>query len=294
MAPLLGLPFLLAACTNSVSAGLLPRPLSHRVADEFAVRVLHGPDHSALVIAAVTIDGRGPYPFVLDTGAAISAVSTSLVKRLGLPTGAGPHHLVGAGCSGQSQGLELRHWSVGGLALPSVAAATVSFPAAESSFDGLLGSDALRHLSAVTIDYATGLVKVGPAAVTSGIEIGVDVLSSHGETLVVAPVHLRGATYPFVIDTGASESAVAPALVKRTHLSVSHKGVSVSGVSCTTSAGQVELRRWSLGTEPLPAVKAVSVSLPVPTGLVGSNILSQAGTVTIDYARHELFLAHRP
>ncbi len=46
-------------------------------------------DRSGRILAAVLVNGRGPYRFILDTGANSSALAPRVVEELGLPTAEG-------------------------------------------------------------------------------------------------------------------------------------------------------------------------------------------------------------
>src|SRR5438128_2081439 len=54
-------------------------------------------------IANVCIDGKGPFPFLIDTGAQGSVLTTRLATRLGLPKFGPPVVIGGAGCSARAQ-----------------------------------------------------------------------------------------------------------------------------------------------------------------------------------------------
>ena len=60
----------------------------------------------------VCIEGQGPYPFVLDSGAGESTIDGDLAKRLHLPE-AGPASLfAGVGCTGTAQPVSVDSWNV--------------------------------------------------------------------------------------------------------------------------------------------------------------------------------------
>src|SRR6266699_251476 len=68
-------------------------------------------------IANVCIDGKGPFPFLIDTGAQGSVLTASLATRLGLPKIGPPVVIGGAGCSAKAQVSRIGSWNVAGLAL---------------------------------------------------------------------------------------------------------------------------------------------------------------------------------
>src|SRR6202020_3359569 len=49
------------------------------------VLAMKGEKRAAMALVPVYIDGHGPYPFAVDTGASTSLVSRAIVKKLKLP-----------------------------------------------------------------------------------------------------------------------------------------------------------------------------------------------------------------
>lgn len=66
---------------------------------------LAGPGGAALLVP-VRINGRGPYDFVLDTGATLTCVDAALADSLGLP-GATGQRGIGAGIQGRPGSMRL-------------------------------------------------------------------------------------------------------------------------------------------------------------------------------------------
>lgn len=294
---------LLASCGGGKGLVLLPRPLpAGAPSGEIAVRVLHGASAGTVVVAAVRIDGQGPYPFLVDTGAAVSVIDPSLAKSLNLPHAkAFPGALTGVACSRRPGSYRLSHWKVGRVALPAdrVAALAVGGSGGPSGIRGLLGSDVLSRMGAISIDYRSQRAFLGPAAhPRAGRSARLRVVKAGGEVLALASVTVGGqGPYPFIVDTGASRSVVSKAVAGRVGLHVVDKSTKVSGVSCQTSAAVVAVKHWKAGSVPLPAGKQLSLSLPAPAGrgpagLIGSNVLATFGTATIDYAGQRLILGN--
>ncbi len=259
----------------------------------------------------VRIDGHGPYPFLLDTGASTSVVSSALATRYHLRSGKPlGHQPQGAACSGAQQPskqaaarVELSDWKVGATPLPArPAVALPNFGSGTGTIDGLLGSDALSALSAVTIDYRTGRASLGPASTNpagNAPQVPLDVVTIQGEVVPIAHVTIGAHGYDFVVDTGASTSAVTPSLNAQRHLPVVANGVPAAGVSCSSKVAVVALTHWHVGNVALPTEDVPSLSLsyagaPPPiglvTGLVGEDVLSTFGEVTIDFAHQLLTL----
>jgi predicted aspartyl protease len=115
-----------------------------------------------------------------------------------------------------------------------------------------------------------------------------------GEVLALARVTVHGHAFPFLIDTGSSKTFVDGALAKTLHLKTVGRPIKVTGVGCSEGARKVRLKNWSIGGQPLPNIVATSSLLAGANGhafgLLGSDVLSRFGTMSIDYAHGQLTL----
>jgi len=82
----------------------------------------------ALATVSLKIHGRGPYVFVVDTGASGSVIDRDTAKALGLPVRGKPSRVTGVSCGGTGVKVAIDGWSAEGTALP--AAMAVSTPLA--------------------------------------------------------------------------------------------------------------------------------------------------------------------
>jgi hypothetical protein len=148
--------------------------------------------------------------------------------------------------------------------------------------DGGSGGDAEQSTRTVT----------RPARAKEKVEVAV-IKGKGNDTKVVIPVSIRGhGPYPFIVDTGASQTLVSPALVTRLRLPRSKVkqrfGTANGGV---LPAVQVVVDRWTAEGLDLPRQRIITVDTTTgPTrlgfgGLLGSDVLSTFGRVTIDYRR---------
>ncbi len=106
----------------------------------------------------VCIDGRGPFPFVLDSGAGQSTIDAALARRLHLATAGPAGQFAGVGCTGTAQPVAVRSWSLDGITLApqQLTAATLPQMGGKGEPSGLLGSDVLARYGAVRVDFAAG------------------------------------------------------------------------------------------------------------------------------------------
>jgi predicted aspartyl protease len=160
------LAWLVAACTQVSSASAPPAThtassaeasCSHGHHTRIPLKILHGPSGATLAFAPVTVDGKGPFPFTLDTGAAQSLIDTRLARHLGLKlVGRTMTPVMGVTGQAQAEIIKITHWRAGSMPLPT--ATILSLPIARQGDGavGLLGSDILSHFRSVEINYASG------------------------------------------------------------------------------------------------------------------------------------------
>jgi predicted aspartyl protease len=130
--------------------------------------------------------------------------------------------------------------------------------------------------------------------------IPVKVLRGQDRTvLVLVPITIGGhGPYDFVLDTGASVSLIDQALAQRLGLDSTGTDHSVSGIGGTVQVTFVAVKSWQMGRLTLPAAQLGSGQLPgdqhdtMERGLLGSDILSQFGAITVNYDSSTLTVAH--
>lgn len=158
----------------------------------------------------------------------------------------------------------------------------------------------MRRFIVVCLATIAGVVAMGgatasarPAEAASVVHVIV-LHSKSGGTVVGAKVKIHGHAFPFLVDTGASVTLVNPTIARRLHLKTIGKPHRFCGVTGCSTARRVRLSHWSIGGQPLPPIVA-STSPIAGTGgfgfgLLGSDVLSKFGSVTIDYRDKTLTL----
>lgn len=108
-----------------------------------------------LALVSVTIDGRGPFRFALDTGASASAVDRGLAQQLGLRRTGQKVSISGVAGSATVSIVRVSHWKVGDVRLSPqrLAAIDLGSPRNGEQLNGLLGSDVLNDFASITVDY---------------------------------------------------------------------------------------------------------------------------------------------
>jgi predicted aspartyl protease len=124
------------------------------------------------------------------------------------------------------------------------------------------------------------------------------VVSGPGGVFAFLKVYIRGkGPFAFTVDTGASHSVVDYDVVRKLRLKTIGDPVTVTGITCRGTAGRLRLAKWRAGAVALPATEIQTIDMPEPgggieiDGLLGSDVLSTFGAITVDYRSERLVLA---
>jgi hypothetical protein len=125
------------------------------------------PIRQTLALVPVFIDGQGPLPFALDTGASRSLISGALAERLHLPARGSAGMLQGVAGAASAENFAVASWRAGAIRLPpsliaAIGSATAGAVARSHGPVGLLGSDVLSRYGKIAIDYDKGLLVLDP------------------------------------------------------------------------------------------------------------------------------------
>jgi hypothetical protein len=154
----------LTGCGASSSA---PPTLHGQLLVDITV-IKHGKQVLALV--PVTINGKGPWAFALDTGASQSLVDSEVVKELAVPKTGKKQKIAGVTAVSKVAAIRVTDWRVGKVKLPptTIVEANLPFGNADGGVQGLLGSDMLSDFDVVTIDYAHSRLLLHHRSIQSG------------------------------------------------------------------------------------------------------------------------------
>lgn len=160
-------------------------------------------DRVGRVLAPVTINGQGPFRFIVDTGANRSAVSPRVVARLGLDTSvAQPMDVHGVTGTAELPAVEFESLRAGEIDLGRVRVPVLS-DSVFAGADGILGVDGLQH-TRIEVDFTADRVQVTRSTGTrarSGFMTVPARLEHGGLLLVDGKVGRQKAQV--IIDTGA-------------------------------------------------------------------------------------------
>lgn len=244
-------------------------------------------DAAARMTAPVTLDGKGPFPFVVDTGANVSVVASELGAELALPRigSALVHGIAGA----QPAELTQARLSVG--AVSSTIARMPMLPRARLGVEGLLGMDVLRHRRLV-LDYRAGNFQVTSSRVERGraatrvsrVAVGRDPVFEvparfrFGQ-LVIVDAEMNGVKVLAFLDSG-SQSTVGNSALK----------AAVARKSSAFAAQLIQARLLSATGQTIDAELA-----PAPPLRLGGLVI---GNIAVAFADLHIFklweLADRP
>ncbi len=164
-----------------------------------------GIDRTLRMTVPVTVDGKGPYPFVVDTGADRTVLSRELADHLDLKAGesATMHTMTGVG---PVRTVRVPTLEVGGGRNDDFNAPALS--EANLGAKGLLGIDSLQGRR-VVMDFARGTFSVTESrAVRERIDadmIVVTAKSRYGQ-LILVDSDIGGVPITVIIDSGAQNS----------------------------------------------------------------------------------------
>jgi predicted aspartyl protease len=170
--PLLVLPLvLLLACGGQNGNGNLDIQTGAESSGDqqsIPIAVAEQPGGSVIVTIEVAIEGQGPYAFILDTGASLSAIDRTLAQELNLPESGLTGSATGLIAETRASLVRVERWRLDGIDLSPgrLVVLDLQQQGAPVTYRGLLGSDVLSRYGSVTIDYEQSrlILRDGPAS----------------------------------------------------------------------------------------------------------------------------------
>jgi predicted aspartyl protease len=243
---------------------------------------------------SVMVNGRGPYRFVVDSGADTSVVGVGLAEKLQLPLST---PVVLNGITARN---EVDRVKIDQLTLGTTTTTDLHLPALRESDvggDGLIGIDAL-HQQRLMMDFETRVVRVEDATLPPPKHV-------FGEILIIAKrrrgqlilAHVKAGGFPLdaVIDTGSQVTIGNMALrakLFRAHPEKFNKTIIVGVTGVPVELGVVTVDELQLGPVILNDVPIAFADLPPfnvfglsdqPALLLGTDILENFRRVSLDF-----------
>jgi hypothetical protein len=157
-------------------------------------------------------------------------------------------------------------------------------------------------LVSCTVAPEPGLRQEDTPAVPPGEnEVALEVVDSPiTGVLAFAPVYINDqGPFNFAVDTGASRTVIGREVADRLRLPDSPAFGQAIGVTGESSLRIVRVEQWRVGGVDIPTREAAVLDLPAPggglniEGLLGSDVLSAFGVITLDYDRERLVFRPR-
>lgn len=246
-------------------------------------------------VVAVTIADRGPFPFILDTGAMITVVDETLASELGLP-------LVGEIAVGSPAGdapimakmARIESLGVGDLVAEGVACVIMDLASVLEGPEAPRGvlSTAIFSGYLAVLDFAQErlVVREGELPPANGSDI-----FDFAGSLPSVPISVAGVAMKVHLDTGAPYGFSLPGRYMKELPLASDPAVVGHGRTVdaemimmgATLSGTVTLGRFTFENPEL------SFNDRVPIGTIGGDLLSRF-TVTVDHANDRLRFEESP
>ena len=257
-------------------------------------------DRNDRMTVAVRLGGKGPYRFLVDTGADRTAISTAIAAELGFTDGpmANLHSITGIS--------PVRTANIPSLELSSSRSRSVEAPLLEAvnmGADGILGVDSLRS-QRVMFDFRSRVISIVPSAQRQERdEDGTIVVRGNLKRghLIVTKATVNGIAMTVILDTGSEITLGNPAL--RARLEGRKKLGQGERIEMTSVTGQkltgdaFRMKRVKIGDVEMKdlvilfADAAIFHSLDMedrPAVLLGMNAMRAFNKISIDFARKQL------
>lgn len=243
----------------------------------------------------VTIDGAGPYKFMIDTGSQATAVTDYVTSQITLPS-LGPATLVGMASRRTVELVELDRFEVGTRTIHNISAPVLQRE--HVGADGIIGLDTLQDFR-VLIDFRNETIAVADAVDKSssrGFEIVVQARNKLGQLLITDAL-IEGVKATVIIDTGAQASLGNLALRDRIRAkrAQSVETMDVNGVilmSDLSYARSLSFQGLEMVNVPItfadaPAFAALGLT-DKPVLSIGMEHLKLFDRVAIDFAKRRI------
>jgi hypothetical protein len=292
---------LAAPTTGSLTAGIDAEPIG----PQYAIPTLR--DRVGRIVVAVTINGGGPFRFMLDTGSNRTVLAQSVLAKLGLTANPGASiSVVGVAGSQLAASVHIDSLDAGAMHFRDVDLAVLSGPVLYG-LDGILGMEGFDRLK-VSADFVRNLVSISnsrdqPAAARYAA-IPVQFLS---DRLLMIDARVGRVRIKAIIDTGSQRSLANGALFSA--LSGSRRDAPPTSPASVIDATQSLQSGLTARVPPIQLGETNIQNLDVTFGdfqifktwgldnepalLIGRDALGTLEDLDIDYQRKEVDMLSR-
>jgi predicted aspartyl protease len=243
------------------------------------------------VMVPVTVNGEGPYDFVIDTGATATSINRQLAEHLRfdpVPDSDGRWSVV----SLEYKLAGLKSMDIGGERFVDQEVLVIDFAdklcVYDSQFGGVIGHNTLKDF-VMSIDYPQGTLQL--ERTPNGVEKWLDFKYIDGTHLVGVPVHIdEEGPYDFVLDTGAGGTVMSAEFAEQLQLTSQSVPVVCRGMGGDVPGRLAHLERVSIGHVSYDGASVLVLDLKgvsprggaIKTGIIGYPFLRDYRLV-IDY-----------
>ncbi len=252
-------------------------------------------DYYQRLTVPVTIDGVGPFDFMIDTGSQATVVTDSVNSRVPLPS-AGTAIIVGMASRKEVEMVGVESLGLGTRTIYDFDAPLLM--RSHVGADGILGLDSLQDMR-VLIDFRTETMSVMDAPQKHsrrGYEIIVRAKSKHGQLLITNAL-VDGVRTTVIVDTGSQGSVANLALRDRirqrraqdiTALDVNgHELVAPMSFARSLKIQDMEFSNVAISYADTPAFKELGFT-DQPVLSLGMQSLRLFDRVAIDFSKREI------
>jgi predicted aspartyl protease len=261
-------------------------------------------DHIGRVVVQATVNGRGPFRFIVDTGATHSTITPDLVRTLGLKPSEAPTVILN-GITGTTQvsAVMLDKLQTGDLIIVGLLVPVVWAPIMAGA-DGIFGAAGLTEKS-LSVDFQRNRVEI-----SGGVQAAVRAQAlkihaarvTHG--LMVLAIQIGGVHAFAVIDTGSERTlgnlALRDALNERRRAGTVAQVTSVYGATAQVEPGEI----WRAPTIIIDSLRINDVEVVYgdfhvfkvwdmqekPAIILGMDVLGTVGSLGIDFKNQLIYL----
>jgi predicted aspartyl protease len=251
-----------------------------------------------LIFADVKINGKGPYNFVVDTGASQTVLSQKLAKDLGLAviTTTVMHGIGGSGKVSSSIH-RIDQLQIGDVSVGDLPVGTFDDPVISQIADGVIGTAMLADFI-VTINYPASRIELSRQPVAAVAALPVWCIGN----MLLLPAEINGKQGNFIVDTGAITTVLSLTMANAMGINEKTPGALVDmGIAGVGGAQGITLMLPQLTMKTIRQTEVLGQSLAIDlkeiSKMLGTEISGVAGfdflksyKLTLDYHKAEIHL----
>lgn len=258
-------------------------------------------DRVGRIVVQVFINGKGPFRFLVDTGADGSMISQALVNTLGLSS----NHTSDVQVQGTTGVEQLPCVTIDDLRIGSIVKHNMHMPVSPSpvmtGLGGILGLAGFGPVR-VLVNFRSNRVEIEPSS-DRRVEgyLGIQARRTSGGLLMV-PAVVGDVPVEAVIDTGAAETLGNTALREALLRSAARhpEDARIYGVTRQIGDGGISTSPWlTLGPVVVQSLGIVYSDIPIfkiwhldsqPALIIGMNVLGSVDALVLDYPRAQVYV----